>query len=513
MNGRVLVWPWHGRLQGGQIQLADSSYRSHPQPPNNLANLDLCGPCDTHLIEVEGIDPITPEEAAIAPPGSEFWAGRALLSAGWLYGERLDGWIAQIGNARWWIKIADVAVGASSTTGKFQARRFGLIGGGAAGIEFPFTLGHGVATLADVTANLLSGSSSATGSGFLRLHAVSPSGRTAILALVARIPLAGWDRRPRAYRFYRVDVVDAGEVVGVAVTQLYDLSDIRSGTAVAPASVALRVIPAARGAELSRTPVYNSEDELWAYDVTYNWDTPSGLEPTFGTATIIVPGDYSAQDRLMVRVRFDGETPVPVYMGMEYEYTVPWPELEWTTDRVEIRREYLAGGIDVLQEPQVTLSGGYAIEYEATYFVGDWADSVQISASGTISGSGMACTHTVSGAAGAITHSATAAVANIGAVYRAALTSDGSTRRPLIISSAPFGFPGAPTYLVGVDLLSNNLMAVSGQIGSGATSYLSALAEGAPLALAGTWQGVSAYGSYNPVTAEFAISSTPVNWI
>lgn len=129
MTGRVLVWPWHGKLQGGQIQLSDGSSRPHVQPPNSEVALGLAGPGDTHHILVSGVDPISPVETAQAPPGGEWWAGQALLSGSMLYGQPLDGWIYQgPDDSRWWVKIQNVAVGTSSTSGTFRVRRFGVVG-------------------------------------------------------------------------------------------------------------------------------------------------------------------------------------------------------------------------------------------------------------------------------------------------------------------------------------------------------------------------------------------------
>ena len=76
--------------------------------------------------------------------------------------------------------------------------------------------------------------------------------------------------------------------------------------------------------------------------------------------------------------------------------------------------------------------------------------------------------------------------------------------------------PGSErTYSLNVDLLSNNLMAVSGGIHEDPRVYLCAVAEGAIKPYSGPYPaaGLSTFGSYNPVTGAVAIASTPVNWI
>ena len=58
-------------------------------------------------------------------------------------------------------------------------------------------------------------------------------------------------------------------------------------------------------------------------------------------------------------------------------------------------------------------------------------------------------------------------------------------------------------------------MAASGRIDSGPQSYISAIAAGSAVPYSGAYPagGLSAFGSYNPVTGDVEIASTPVNWI
>ncbi|MCO7557376.1 hypothetical protein, partial [Metapseudomonas otitidis] len=125
---RVLFWPWHGLLYENRLILPNGQSRAHPMP--DQSDFAVSNPGDTHLIRVAGVPPITPEEAAQAPDGGEYWAGTALLSGTDLYGQRLNGWIYQApSGSNWWLRLENLSVGASSTTGRFRIRRFGVAGG------------------------------------------------------------------------------------------------------------------------------------------------------------------------------------------------------------------------------------------------------------------------------------------------------------------------------------------------------------------------------------------------
>ena len=174
------MWPWHGPVQDGLITLTDDSTRAYPQPLDTVGPDVYAGPGDTHLITVPDIDPITPEEEAVAPAGGEWWAGQALITGASLYGQQLRGWIYQAEDgSRWRIHIRNAVVGTSDTVGEFVSRRFGEWHVDPEEVVQGFALGYGRANgfeAARVFADLRTANN-----GVLRLHSVSASGAKAVL--------------------------------------------------------------------------------------------------------------------------------------------------------------------------------------------------------------------------------------------------------------------------------------------------------------------------------------------
>lgn len=526
MTGRVLVWPWHGRLQNGQIRLANGSFRAHPQPQNSEATLNLFGPGDTHHIKVGGIEPITSAEAALAPPGGQWWAGEALLSGTMLYGKSLDGWIYQgPGYSRWWVKIQGVSVGTSATTGTFRVRRFGVFGGEPDTRNFNFTLSAGrcpPAEAARIGADL-----GGMNVGYLRLHAVSETGRTAVLALVTRNTGPSNDRRPRSYRFFLASVSGDGESLAISLSELYGIDDIAPQPAPQPDRGFVRLKPSV-AEETGREP-YLQNGEIVAYDVTYTLDSDSGFEVTTTPTAFTVPGTYTDERRVMLQVRLSGETPVPVYATARYTCTVPWPTLQWVTSRERKRREWLTGGVGTLEEAMISLTGSVSVTAQVEFSVGDWVDQVVVSCSSSVDtgeymfGSGMPTeavdnSYVATGLAGDMS----LVVPNLplqylGPVLFGSFAWGSDTRQPGFNTSigVPGQLPAVRNYLLRLDLLSNNLLAVSGRIDTGPQSYINAIAAGSAVPYSGAYPagGLSAFGSYNPVTGDVEIASTPVNWI
>ena len=526
MTGRVLVWPWHGRLQNGAIQLANGTYRSHPQPANAEVALELFGPGDTHHIKVNGVEAISQAEEAIAPPGGQWWAGEALLSGTMLYGKKLDGWIYQgPEDSRWWVKIQNVTVGASSTTGAFRVRRFGRIGGQPEERLISFTLNAGRCSPFD--APRIGADLGGRDVGYLRLHAVSKTGRTAILALVTRNTGASFDRRPRAYRFYLASVSGQGEALSISVSQLFGIDEIAPQEAPQPNRGYVK-LKSPEAKETSRTP-FTRDGEVVADDVTYNLDGDAGFEVTTTQTPFTVPGTYTGERLIMLQVRLDGESPTPIYAKHATTCTVPWPSLQWVTTRERKVREWLHGGRDTLEEALIKLTGGVAVEAQVEFSVGDWTDQVTISAASAVDtepyayGTAMPLdavtnTYSLSGVAGAIQHVVSdLSVQHLGPRLGGSFFWSGSARQPSFGASVGVvgSVQGTRSYLLSVDMLSNNLLAVSGRIDQGQQSYICAVAAGQVKPYSGPYPaaGLSAFGSYNPVTDAVAIASTPVNWI
>ncbi len=363
--------------------------------------------------------------------------------------------------------------------------------------------------------------------GYLRLHAVSKTGRTAILALVTRNTGASFDRRPRAYRFYLASVSGQGEALSISVSQLFGIDEIAPQEAPQPNRGYVK-LKSPEAKETSRTP-FTRDGEVVADDVTYNLDGDAGFEVTTTQTPFTVPGTYTGERLIMLQVRLDGESPTPIYAKHATTCTVPWPSLQWVTTRERKVREWLHGGRDTLEEALIKLTGSVAVEAQVEFSVGDWTDQVTISAASAVDtepyayGTAMPLdavtnTYSLSGVAGAIQHVVPdLTVQHLGPRLGGSFFWSGSTRQPSFGASVGVVGPvqGTRAYLLSLDMLSNNLLAVSGRIDQGQQSYICAVAAGQVKPYSGPYPaaGLSAFGSYNPVTDAVAIASTPINWI
>lgn len=527
MTPRVLVWPWHGRLSGGLIRLPAGPDRVHPSPANGPN--DVSGPGDTHLIQVPGIPAITAEEAAQAPEGGQWWAGRALLSGTDLYGKRLNGWIYQAtSGTKWWLALEQIEIGASSTTGRFRIKRFGLAGGNPNDFQLSyFELPDGRCSPADaarVFADLRAGANEV-----LRLHSVSSTGRHAVLALVVsnNVSTRPLDKRPRAYRFYLATVTGEGAELEVAVAPLYGIDQI------APAPVETRPsghvemdFPDAP-VETNRTPYYES-GVLVAYDVTYSLDSGGSLATTTSPTLYAVPGTYTRQAEWMLQVGFDGETPVPIYATAGFACEVPQPTLERTTIQPRILRERLAGGVDTLQNGQVRYTGSGTVSTVARVEVAAWAEDVTVSCSSEFDtgvveyqsawpANPVTNSYTLTSSLGDMGLTQAGGPERIVPVTAALLAADSSTRQPQfnVVLGIPGLTPEPTTWQVLLDLYSNNLTGLCSHIPPSPLVHLGAATRESFESMAGeSSPGTATYGSYNPATGQAVIGAlNPTNWI
>lgn len=532
---RALIWPWHGRIQNNQIHLPGGLTRSYSQGSDTTTSASaFAGPGDTHLVKVPDIDPITPAEAELAPAGGEWWAGQALISAGKLYGKDLDGWIYQgAEGARWMVKLRDVVMTSSNTAGEIVTRRFGELGAEPQEQIHDLDLGYGYGSAVDAQRLLLH--HRPTLNGLLRLHSVSETGQHAVLALMAYnsanwSPSAQLDRRPRAYRFYLATIDETEEGLSVDVDLLYDIEAIRPPsvtTTPSPSSVvfSLRRLP---GAELAREPAYDSSGRI-GDRVTYAFDEHVEIGNLGELAGTQIPasGVYESTHLWMWGVRFDGDTPVPMYIRMHSLCTVEPLSLSWETITPHVRVEFTGGGwtsevsgLASLVAPR-TATTEFTIELlgaESAWSVNPTGETVstltfEAGMETVITPLTVNIEWTYDGASGS------------GAAPPADYASPGSVG---FISSAASGNPaaamnigsGASTgagggELMMLDLFANNCLGVArGNYIS--ASYVQALtpdgAVEAPADFSHTNQ--RRYGSYNPATGDVILAATsPVTWI
>ncbi|WP_346842230.1 hypothetical protein RAL92_10955 [Metapseudomonas otitidis] len=517
---RILVWPWHGRLYENRLILPNGQSRAHPMPEDH--SRAVSNPGDTHLIRVAGVPPITPEEAAQAPEGGQFWAGRALLSGTDLYGKRLNGWIYQAkSGSNWWLRLENLSVGASSTTGRFRIRRFGVAGGDPGEFFQYFTLPYGASSLSErskVGVDLR-----AANSDRLQLHAVSATGRHAVLALTAANNIAQrpLDQRPRAYRYYLASVTGEGQELLVAITPLYGAADIAPEpiTTRPPGYVTLRFTQAPT--EISRVP-YEQNGQLAGYDVTYSLDSPGSLEPYAWTTEYTTPGTYTGLYRRMLSVDFDGETPVPVWAQVSYTCEVEAPAFTQATIEPRVLRERFAsiGYDEVLVAGRYRSTGGGAVHSQINVTVGAWSMSLQMEAASELDTgilryavdswptTPVTNTYTLTSALGGHSYAEARRPEGMLPDLGAGLRHDGATRQPLISI-----YHGRTIILL--DLYSNNLVGVCAQVADGPLVHVGAATRLTFQSMAGeSTPSTASYGSYNPVTGQAVIGAlNPVNWI
>ncbi|GGC87488.1 hypothetical protein [Halopseudomonas salina] len=513
------MWPWHGPVANGAITLTDESTRPYPQPIDTVGPDIYAGPGDTHLITVPGIDPITPEEEAVAPPGGEWWAGQALITGASLYGQALRGWIYQAEDgSRWRVHIRNAVVSASDTVGEFVTRRFGEWHVEPQEKVQGFALGYGRATGADAAKVFADLRSSAN--GVLRLHSVSSTGRHAVLALAAyqSANVSPLDKKPRPYRFYLCSVTGTGADLLVNVSLLYDIADIRPASIFTEPPIDNRILGYVLGPEVARSPA--TEDGVYVGDrVTYDFATEVLTGPGGGT-DVPRAGEYTEHYRWMWAVRFADETPVPVYfhLGLVSQVTNNGLQWETATQRVQVERTDGTTQIEVLGLAQLagTRVANTDAVFETEGAAQNWIQPLPCSVTSTVSGDVVSNVYLVG--------SETATVGgqdleNLGRPPGALLTGDNLSRRPIAqVFAGPkdsqLGSEINVQYLL--DLFSNNCMGLSTRSTSTAGSYVGALTPDGLKTSTGTWSETNLlqYGSYNPKTGQIIIAApTPVNWI
>ena len=514
MIRRVLVWPWHGLWSDGSITLSNATTRPYKVP--SLQVSALSGPGDTHLFET-AVPPITEEETALAPPGGEWWAGRALISGGYLYGMPLSGWLYRAPAGECWsISLASVEVLASTTTGSLIARQYGQFFKAPQSVEVTFVLDAGKASSAEavkVFADLRY-----PANGVLRLHSISKTGRHAVLALMTYQNLSGNpDRNPRAYRYYLAEIIGDGSdeaPIAMTISTLYGITDIRPEQVYDQPGGFASTSGGGRGAEISRAPYYVS-GSLAGYDVTYNFDPTYEVVPS-ASGAYTVPGTYRTTDKWMIMVRFDGETPVPVYVKSVMESIVPAPSLTLETITPQVWREPLTGTPTKTANGSsqvsgsVTVSGTLDVTLEGA--AESWTRRYTSSVESTVSGSLVSNAYTVDGLTESI---GGLPLPKMGPRIGGSLAGDSMTRQP-IITIGTNDQPGSVVFSLRLEVSSNNLLGLALKRASSDGDYIGGLTCDGFFAASGIYSSTDMvrYGSYDPAVKRITVgSSQPTGWV
>ncbi|MEQ7921135.1 hypothetical protein ABQX22_18200 [Xanthomonas sp. WHRI 1810A] len=354
---RTLVWPWHGMVRGAVVHLPNGDTRPYIQPPG--LQTSLYGPGDTHLIQVEGIEPITPEEAASAPPGGEYWAGQALITGSSLYNRSLQGWIFQAEDgSRWRASFIPGTIDAESTVVQITLTRFGEFGVAPETHTTRLTAPFGQT---DFTTRLkLFGNLGAASDVAVRLHSVSRTGRTAVLAWSLFNPATGSaerdvDFRPRAFGFYKVSLALIENALSVTGEVLFGFDDIYSEEVSSGETLYSKFGNSGDLVEVDRQPIIR--DETLGDTVTYEF-SPTVEVITGESGVWNGPLNWESTVQWLVMVLFDGETPKPCYLKFHDTYVRGEASFTATTVSPLIREEYSDGGSQTLDPGYMNITGG-----------------------------------------------------------------------------------------------------------------------------------------------------------
>lgn len=508
---RLLVAPWHGLISNSLIHLANGQTKPVRQPPNNPWGVS--GPGDTHKIHVPGIAALTPEEIAATPLGGHYRVGEALISGDQLYGVTGLSWIYQDeAGSKWAIQLNNANVLPEFSTVRLDFSRFGEFGKASEVYTRGFIIPKGQPNGTDLNRIFVP---QGFNTGAVRLHAVSESGRTAILALSAfnapgtEANEAKTDTRRRNYCYIKFSLSGTGPMVTADMAILYasdaiytdELLEFVGGSYQDPD--ALSVVPE----EIDRVPLFNEAGEHYADRVSYE---RSGSVPMYpgGTGPYPLRSSWSQRNRLkwLVRVVFDGETPVPCYLTVIQQHQSQEMTFSVHSTQPRIADEWLTGGTVVTVQDEIYYitgsgsdSGSSVISWEGPG--GPWSRSVSFSSFASFDGVGTDWVDTFDG---------------VVSTYREpnGLLDIHYQWVPLETSRLP-NFVGMPVlHNWGFIFYSNNLLAIIRQNDDNTARFDSVITSAETVAHdAACPQDQRHFGTYNPITAEFRVGSTvPVNW-
>lgn len=505
---RLLVAPWHGLISDSLIHLANGETKAVRQPPNNPWGVN--GPGDTHKISVPGIAALTPEEVAATPLGGFYRVGESLISGDQLYGVTGLSWIYQDeAGSKWAIQMNNANVLPTFSTVRLDFSRFGEFGKAHEVYTRGFVIPKGQPNGTDLNRIFIP---LGFNTGALRLHAVSESGRTAIVVLSAfnapgtEANEAKTDTRRRNYYYVKFSLSGTGPLVNAEMSILYSDAAIYSNTELEFIGGTAQVIDGQPPAEeVEREPLYTEEGIHYADRVSYESNGAVPMrEVNPGLNTLRTSWRYSTLEKWLVRVQFDGETPVPCYIKNLRQLDSSEMTFEMQTLRPQIMIEYLNGGNQTEQEGQYLTTGGGSVTGSSTLSwdgPGDpWSRAMGFASSAFYDGG---ATHITTTRDGVTESNVVAGVRDM--VYE---------EFPLDTSRLPnfVGMPGVRDWRI--VFYSNNLLAIIRTKDDNTARFDSVITvEGAESHAAACPQDQRHFGSYNPITAELVVGTpVPVNW-
>lgn len=504
---RTLVFPWHGRVQGGQVHLKDGTTRPFPALPTAVAG--ATGPGDNHRIVVNGVAPLSEEEIARTPAGGEYWPGRALITAGMLYGTPIE-WIYQaLDGSRWSVGLESRTIETSSSSLRLRFRRFGEFQRApeeqVRGISIP------VGRLTAAERALFFADLGGIGDVVMRLHSVSPTGRRTILALMAHNSGEGFDNAPRAYTFVEISITGASAELQASSSVLYGKADIRKSSEVPQDTHLVPDVVGNEWEEVDREPVYGADGARVGDRVTYDFKASVSLISTPSSSGLPGPTSYTQVQTWIAAVTYDGETPVPCTIRCTTRTERAMPNMSAVTDLQEIRYVQDNGQQEVEQRGQYHLEGSANSVSSATcsweYPGGSWSRGVNFTTASTILETQVTNIYTADGAESSVSK---LPYNQAGIFGYGLIEGNYATRKPRV----SFGL-GAFYQHITLDLYSNNLLGVSVAINGNAAVMKGGLTVDGFVPQEGPYpaEEITHYGSYNPFTRQIVLASIePANW-
>jgi hypothetical protein len=507
---RTLVWPWHGRLQNGSLVLPNGEQRQYAGLSTSVTA--AFGPGDNHRIVVPGIEPLSPEEIARAPAGGEYWAGRALVTAGILYNQQI-GWIYQAKDgSRWAVNFGNRAISAGSSTFSLTFTRFGEFGSSAETFTRSFSAPIGQLSVKDRAkfSVELGGQSNVT----MRLHAVSDTGQNVVLAWMAynNEGQASIDSMPRAYAFLKLSLDGSGE--GLLVTQdlLYGPDQVRVDGDYPNQSYYSIESAGSTMIEKDREPILDENGAEVGHTVTYEYSTEVTLksQPNAGLYFFPGPVEFTRLQSWIVAVGFVGEEPVPCTLKCSLSASRSMVSLNLVTDTDQIQREFNTGHIDIVQPGAGHIAGGGSsggslnVSWESAGTT--WAKSITFSTVSQVENDTVTNLQIFDGEENTYPNQGYGSVGFLG---DGSLWTDEANK--VLVSSGL----GISIRQWKFDFYSNNLLGLSYRKNTEAYQFIGGLTIDGLVAQAGAYpSAVRNYGSYHPFSQQLVIgSSTPVNWV
>lgn len=509
---RLLVWPWHGMVRGFFVHLPNGDTLPYDQPIG--PNTAICGPGDTHLITVDGIEPITPEEAANAPPGGQYWSGQALITGGSLYNRPFQGWMFQAEDgSRWRASLVAGIIGAESTPIRVTLTRFGEFG--VAAESFTTVLDAPVGQADGNMRRKLSGTAGIAADVTVRLHSFSPTGRTAILAwsLFNRAPSGGGqdvDVRPRAYTFYKISLERIESTLSLSGEVLFDFNDVFTEEIISSTGTEYSSFgPTPAPTETDREPIIRDGNYV-GDTVTYDF-SPSVPVIHGPSGSWYGPANLEQTRQWMVMVVFEDETPSPCYLKFHDTYTRGAASFSASTVSPRIIEEYTDGTLQVIDDGVRNITGGAVASGQGSVTWNgpgsEWSRTNSYSVSSNINGDTLTIVQVDGG------HVTTEVTGNT--FFR--LGPDNGAYFNGSAGGLPSYAPGSKRWAL--IFYANNLIAVTAfdYYGDGIEKVKGVITSNgyqaleSPLVLPADMRH---FGSYNPATGEFIVLSPDrVNWV